>query len=59
MIFMLQIKKYESLIKAAPIIVFDANLTVDAMSTILELCKKYNKPGMNTNTIFIRIFINF
>lgn len=41
----LQIKKYESLIKAAPIIVFDANLSVDAMSTILELCRKYNKPG--------------
>lgn len=42
---MLQIRKYENLIKAAPIVVFDGNLTIDAMSTILELCRKYNKPG--------------
>lgn len=42
---MLQIKKYESIIKTAPIIVFDANLTVETMATILELCRKYNKPG--------------
>lgn len=42
---MLQIRKYESLIKTAAIIVFDANLTVDTMSTILELCQKYKKPG--------------
>lgn len=42
---MLQIKKYEGLIKTAPIIVFDGNLSVDAMSTILELCQKYKKPG--------------
>lgn len=43
--YMLQIQKYESFIKSAPIVVFDANLSVDAMSTILELCRKYNKPG--------------
>lgn len=41
----IQIQKYESLIKTAPIIVFDANLTVETISTILDLCRKYNKPG--------------
>lgn len=33
------------MIQTAPIIVFDANLTIEAMTTILELCQKYNKPG--------------
>lgn len=42
---MFQIRKYERLIKDAPIVVFDANLTVEAISTILDLCRKYNKPG--------------
>lgn len=39
------ILKYEDVIRKAPLIVFDANLTHDAMSTILEICKKYNKPA--------------
>lgn len=58
---MLQIRKYERLIKTAPIIVFDGNLTVDTMSTVLELCRKYNKPGEYEYgyIIFIRNFINY
>lgn len=47
----LQVIKHEGLISKAPIIVFDANITVDAMGTILDLCKKYNKPGKQKNLL--------
>lgn len=40
-----QIIKHEALISAAPIVLFDANISVDTMGTILELCEKYDKPG--------------
>lgn len=39
------IKRYESLISSAPIVVFDANLSLDAIATILELCEMYDKPA--------------
>lgn len=44
-LFFLQIIKNETLISKAPLVVFDSNITVDAMGTVLELCKKYNRPG--------------
>lgn len=37
--------KHERLIASAPIIVFDANISIDTMATILELCHKYKKPA--------------
>lgn len=40
-----QVKKYEHLIASSPIVVFDANLPIDTMATILDICKKYQKPG--------------
>ncbi|XP_055305560.1 uncharacterized protein LOC129570133 [Sitodiplosis mosellana] len=39
------IKRYEHLIQSAPIVVFDANIPIDGMGIILELCKKYEKPA--------------
>lgn len=41
----LQVQRYENLIASAPIVVFDGNITTDTMGTILDLCRKYNKPG--------------
>lgn len=40
-----QIIKNEALISTAPVVLFDGNISVDAMGTILEMCKKYNRPG--------------
>lgn len=60
-----QILKNEALISKAPIVLFDGNLTVDAMGTILEICKKYDKPGeclmvsRNTNSRKILILFDF
>lgn len=39
------IKKYENIIKWAPIVVFDGNISVDSMGTILDMCRKYNRPA--------------
>ncbi|XP_031625901.1 pseudouridine-metabolizing bifunctional protein C1861.05 [Contarinia nasturtii] len=39
------IRKYEQVLRSAPIVIFDANIPIDSMGTILELCKKYNKPA--------------
>lgn len=48
-----QIRRYENSIKQAPLIIFDANLTIDTMSLILDMCRKYNKPGKSSNTKFL------
>lgn len=37
--------RHERLISKAPIVLFDGNLPVDTMGTILELCQKYNRPA--------------
>lgn len=41
-----QIIKNEKLIQDAPVVVFDANLSLDCIATVLELCGKYDIPGM-------------
>lgn len=40
-----QVVKYENLIASAPIVLFDGNISVDTMGTILEICRKHRKPG--------------
>lgn len=40
-----QIIKNERYIASAPVIVFDGNIPLDTMGTILEMCRKYRKPG--------------
>lgn len=44
-LFLFQIWKNEKLIQNAPVVVFDANLSIDCIGTILELCGKFNVPG--------------
>lgn len=39
------ILRYEHLIKQAPLVIFDGNISIDTMSLILELCQKYKKPA--------------
>lgn len=41
----IQIRKYENLILAAPLVVFDGNISLDSMATILDICRKYKKPA--------------
>lgn len=52
-----QIIKNEALISTAPLVLFDGNISVDAMGTILELCKKYNRPGEFIFCLISWIFI--
>lgn len=44
-IFDAQILRNEQTIAQAPVVVFDGNISTDTMGTILELCRKYEKPG--------------
>lgn len=37
----------EEKLKDAPLIVMDANLSLEAMDKILEIAQKYKKPGMS------------
>lgn len=37
--------RHEQFISKAPIVLFDGNLSIDTMGTILELCQKYNCPA--------------
>lgn len=41
------------MIKTAPIVIFDANIPLDGMEAILELCKKHDKPGLKTIILFL------
>lgn len=40
------INKNIELIKNSPVTIIDANLEVSTMEHILEICKKYKRPGM-------------
>lgn len=40
-----QIAEHEELIAAAPIVVMDANLRVETMRTLLEMCRSFDVPG--------------
>lgn len=54
-----QILRNEQTIAHAPVVVFDGNISTDTMGTILELCRKYEKPGecvLYSKKIFIHIF---
>lgn len=39
------IKRNESFLKNAPIVVIDANLTLEAIETVLKICQKHKKPS--------------
>lgn len=41
----LKVIRHEKIISKAPLVIFDSNIQIDTIGTILELCKKYNKPG--------------
>lgn len=57
-IFPWQILQNEALISRAPLVVFDGNLSIDAMGTILDICRKYDKPGeFGCQHLFILIFV--
>lgn len=52
----LQIKRYEYQIKSAPIVIFDANIPIDGIGTILELCEKYERPGKKIKS-YLNMFL--
>lgn len=45
MLYQLQIRRNEELIKRAPLIVLDANPTIEAIEVVLELADKHQIPG--------------
>lgn len=43
--FYKQVEKHESLIKAAPLVVMDGNLSIEAMDKLLGITEQHNIPG--------------
>lgn len=43
--FYTQVEKHEELIKAAPLVVMDGNLSIEAMDKLLGITEKHNIPG--------------
>lgn len=54
-----QIIRNEKSIQKAPVVVFDANLSVDCMATILEICGKYDVPGMFIRSLSHKLSLIF
>ncbi|XP_037039125.1 pseudouridine-metabolizing bifunctional protein C1861.05 [Bradysia coprophila] len=51
--------KNEKIIQRAPVVVFDANINLDCIGTILELCSKYNVPAFFEPTDMRKAHIPF
>lgn len=41
-----QVQKYAQSISSAKMVVMDANVNIETMETVCEICRRYNVPGM-------------
>lgn len=45
LVFYAQVEKHEEIIKAAPLVVMDGNLSIETMDKLLGITEKHNIPG--------------